>query len=164
MSLSRFDENRLRIRAHDCVDTIVYQIDYQKEIDDKTNPRCVVIPEFLGYIKKEDSRKHLFISHEEEKNNDVLKDCDKIFHAIFDSICDMDNDDDKPGNYCLRSLDKFKINSIGNDEQFDKLPIDTLCKFSCAIISNRLVIERDSKLTFESYLEECFYETVRNDS
>ena len=35
----------------------------------------------------------------------------------------MDNDDDKPGHYCLRSLDKFKINSIGNDEQFDKLPI-----------------------------------------
>ena len=26
--------------------------------------------------------------------------------------------------------------------------------------NNRLVIERDSKLTFESYLEECFYETV----
>ena len=98
-----FESSCSHIRAHDCVDTIVYHIDYQKEIDDKTNPPCVVIPEFLGYIKKEDSRKHLFISHEEEKNNDVLKDCDKIFHAIFDSICDMDNDDDKPGNYCLVS-------------------------------------------------------------
>ena len=29
----------------------------------------------------------------------------------------MDNDDDKPGNYCQGSLDKFEINSIGNDEQ-----------------------------------------------
>ena len=72
----------------------------------------------------------------------------------------MDNDDDKPDNYCQRSLDKFKINSIGSDEQFDKLPIDTLLKFSWVIISNRLVIERDSKLAFESYLEECFYETI----
>ena len=123
VSLSRFDEKRLRITAHDCVDTTVYHIDYQKEIGNKINPLCVLIPEFLGYIKKEGSRKYLFISHEEEKNNNVLKDCDKIFHAIFDSICDMDNDDDKPGNICQRSLDKFKINSIGNDEQFDKLPI-----------------------------------------
>ena len=72
----------------------------------------------------------------------------------------MGNDDDKPGNYCPRSLKKIKINSIGNDEQFDKVPIDTLLKFSWVIISNRLVIKRDSKLTFESYLEECFYETV----
>ena len=160
VSLSRFDEKRLRITAHDCVDTIVYHVDYQKEIGNKINPLCVVISEFLGYIKKEDSRKYLFISHEEEKNNDVLKDCDKIFHAIFDSIYDMDNDDDKPGSYCQRSLDKFKINSICNDEQFDKFSIDTLLKFSWVIISNRLVIERDSKLTFESYLEECFYETV----
>ena len=160
VSFSRFDEKRLRITAHDCVDTIVYHIDYQNEIGNKTNPLCVVIPEFLGYIREEDDRKYLFISHEEEKNNNVLKDCEKILHAIFDSICDMTNDDDKPGNYCLTSLDKFKINNIGNDEQFDKLPIDTLLKFSWVIISNRLVIERDSKLTFESYLEECFYETV----
>ena len=160
MSLSRFDEKRLRITAQDYVDTFVYHIDYQKEISNKINPLCVVIPEFLGYIKKEDSRKYLFISHEEEKNNNVLKDCDKIFHAIFDSIYDMGNDDDKAGNYCLTSLDKFKINSMNNDEQFDKLPIDTLLKFSWVIISNRLVIERDLKLTFESYLEECFYETV----
>ena len=29
-----------------------------------------------------------------------------------------------------------------------------LLKFSCTVISNRLVIERDSKLTFGSYLEE----------
>ena len=159
-SLSRFDEKRLRITAHDCIDTIVYHIDYQKELGNKINPLCVVIPEFLGYIKKEDDRKYLFISHEKEKNNDVLKDSEKIFHAIFDSICDMDNDDDKPGNYCPRSFKKFKINSIGNDEQFDKVPIDTLLKFSWVIISNRLVIKRDSKLTFESYLEECFYETV----
>ena len=36
-----------------------------------------------------------------------------------------------------------------------------MLKFSCAIISNRLVIERDSKLTFESYLEECFYESIK---
>ena len=72
----------------------------------------------------------------------------------------MDNDYDKAGNYCLRSLDTFKINSIGNDEQFDNFPIDTLLKFTCAVISNILVIKRDSKLTFESYLEECFYETV----
>ena len=160
VSLSRFDEKRLRITAHDCVDTIVYHIDYQKEIGNKINPLCVVIPEFLVYIKKEDSLKYLFISHKEEKNNDILKDCDKIFHAIFDSICDMDKDDDKPGNYCQRSLDKFKINSIGNNEQFDKLPIDTLLKLSWVIISNRLVIERDSKLTFDSYLEEYFYEAV----
>ena len=143
------------MRRYNC-----YHIDYQKEIGNKINPLCFVIPEFLGNIKKEDSHKYLFISHEEEKNNDALKDCDKIFHAIFDSICDMDNDDDKSGNYCQRSLDEFKINSIGNDEQFDKLPIDTLLKFSWVIISSRLVIERDSKLTFESYLEECFYETV----
>ena len=160
VSLSRFHEKRLKITAHDCVDTIVYHIDYQKEIGSKINPLCVLIPEFLGYIKKEGDRKYLFFSHEEKKNNNVLKDCDKTFHAIFDSICDMDNDDDKPGNYCLRSLDKFKVNSIGNDEQFDKLPIDILLKSSWVIISKRLVIERDSKLTYESYLEECFYETV----
>ena len=61
--LSRFDEKRLRITAHDCVDTIVYHIAYQKEIGDKINPLCVVIPEFLGYIKKEDNHKYLFISH-----------------------------------------------------------------------------------------------------
>ena len=158
--LNRFDEKRLNITVHDCVDRIAYHIDYQKEIGDIINPLCVLIPEFLVYIKKEDSRKYLFISHEEEKNNDVLKDCDKIFHEIFGSICDMDNYDDQPGNYCLRSLDEFKINSIRNDEQFDKLLIDTLLKVSCAIISNRLVIKRDSKSMFESYLEECFYETV----
>ena len=32
-----------------------------------------------------------------------------------------------------------------NDEEFDKLPIDALLKFSWVLISNRLVIERDSK-------------------
>ena len=79
---SRFDEKRLRITAHDCVDTIVYHIDYQKEIGSEINPLCVVIPEFLGYIREENDRKYLFISHEEEKNNDVLKDCEKILHAI----------------------------------------------------------------------------------
>ena len=144
VSFSRFDERRLRITAHDCVDTIVYYIDYQKEIGSKINRLCVVIPEFLGYIREEDDRKYLFISHEEENNNDILKDCEKILHAIFDSICDMNNDDDKLGNYCLRSLDKLKINSIGNDEQFDKLPIDTLLKFSWVIISNRLKIKNES--------------------
>ena len=148
-----------KITAHDCVDTIVYHTDYQKEIGNKINPLCVVIPEFLGYIKKEDSRKYLFISHEEEKNNDVLKDCDKIFQSIFDSICDMDNDDDKPGNYCQRSLDKFKRNSIGNNEQFDKLPIDTLSKFSWVIMSNRLVIER-LNLIYKS----VFMRQYKNDS
>ena len=40
------------------------------------------------------------------------------------------------------------------------LSIDTLLKFSWVIISNRLVIKRNSKLTFKSCLEECFYETV----
>ena len=31
VSLSRFDKKRLRITAHDCVDTIVYHIDYKKK-------------------------------------------------------------------------------------------------------------------------------------
>ena len=31
VSLSRFDKKRLSITAHDCVDTIVYHIDYKKK-------------------------------------------------------------------------------------------------------------------------------------
>ena len=42
--LNRFDKKRLRITAHDCVDRIVYHIDYQKEIGDKINLLCFVIP------------------------------------------------------------------------------------------------------------------------
>ena len=72
----------------------------------------------------------------------------------------MDDEDHKLSDYYIDSLDKFKINSVGNDDRFNELPIDTLLKFSYTIISSRLVIKKDSKLILESYLEECFYERI----
>ena len=37
------------------------------------------------------------------------------------------------------------------------LPLDKLLKFNAVAISYRLLIEKDSRLFLESYLDECLY-------
>ena len=51
----RYRESSKKV-VHNIYDTVYSgeDIDYQKEKGNKINPLCVVIPEFLGYIKKED--------------------------------------------------------------------------------------------------------------
>ena len=161
--LNVFDKERLKITSHDCVDRIIYHIDYQKEKSNKTNPLFILIPEFLGYIKKDRKKMvaNIYLLRTKRKKNDlILKYRDKIYCDIISSILDIDDEDHKLSDYYIDSLDRFKISSVGNDDQFNELPIDTLLKFSYTIISSRLVIKKDSKLILESYLEECFYERI----
>ena len=54
---------------------------------------------------------------------------------------------------------KIKVGSVKCDDDKDNidLPLDKLIKFNAVTISNRLLIEKDSKLFIESYLDECLY-------
>ena len=68
--LKDFDEIKLKIARHDCVDKIIYHIDCAKE-PTKINPLYLIIPEFYGHIKEHEGQKYL-ITAPMESNNEVL--------------------------------------------------------------------------------------------
>ena len=54
---------------------------------------------------------------------------------------------------------KIKVGSVKYDDDKDNidLPLDKLIKFNAVTISNRLLIEKDSRLFLEFYSEEYLY-------
>ena len=48
--------------------------------------------------------------------------------------------------------------NVEDEEDKINLPLNKLIKFNAVVISNRLIIEKDSELFLETYLEECLYD------
>ena len=49
--LKDFDETKLKIAQRDCVDRVIYHVDYAKDII-KINPLYLIIPNFMDILKK----------------------------------------------------------------------------------------------------------------
>ena len=115
----------------------------------------MLVPKLLGYVSKQNDCKCLIISDER-----VLCDYKKMLEVIASHINFVKN------SKCSLFVDKIKLNTIGEDKllRFDNLPVDELICFSNAIISCRLAVKKDDKLIFDTHLQECFYETYKNDS
>ena len=148
-----FDKTKLKIVKYDCVDRYVYHIDYVKNINN-ANPVYLIIPEFYGYIEEHEGRKYLNIALT-GMNNDVLREYEKMWDGILEQVRKI--------NDCAyiskKDYYKIKVSSAKCDNDKDNigLPLDKLIKFNVVTISNRLLIEKDNKLSIESYLEECLY-------
>ena len=56
--LKDFDETKLKIAQHDCVDRTIYDADYTKDMV-KINPLYLVITESYGYIEERKGQKYL---------------------------------------------------------------------------------------------------------
>ena len=151
--LKDFNETRLKIRRHDCVDQVVCHVDYAKE-PTKINPLYVIISEFYGHIEEDKNKKYLIIAPI-ESNNAVLLDYKKIWDAIIVNI-------NKINNSKYNFKDEYYRIRIGNIKYDDSinLILNKLIKFIAAKISCRLIIEKNNKLYLETYLEECLYDKV----
>ena len=151
--LKDFDETKLKIVKHDCVDRYVYHIDYVKNINN-VNPLYLIITEFYGYIEEHEGRKYLNIAPT-GMNNDVLSEYEKMWDGILEQVRKI--------NDCAYIFEKdyyeTKVGSVKCDDDKDNidLPLDKLIKFNAVTISNRLLMEKDNRLFLESYLEECLY-------
>ena len=152
--LKDFDKTKLKIIKHGCVDRYVYYIDYVKNINN-VNPLYQIIPEFYGYIEEHEGRKYLNIALT-GISNDVLSEYEKMWDGILEQVRKI--------NDCAYIFEKdyyeIKVGSVKCDDDKDNidLPLDKLTKFHAVTISNRLLIEKDSKLFLQSYLEECLYD------
>ena len=146
--LNDFDKTKLKIVNHDCVDRYVYHIDYVKNINN-VNPLYLIIPEFYGYIAEHKGRKYLNITLT-GINNDVLSEYEKMWDGILEQVRKI--------NDCAYIFEKdyykIKVGSV----KCEDLRLDKLIKFNAVAISNRLLIEKDSRFILESYLEECLYD------
>ena len=131
-----------------CVDRYVYHIDYAKNINN-VNPLYLIIPEFYGYIAEHKGRKYLNITLT-GINNDVLSEYERMWDGILEQVRKI--------NDCAYIFEKdyykIKVGSV----KCEDLRLDKLIKFNAVAISNRLLIEKDSRFILESYLEECLYD------
>ena len=151
--LKDFNETRLKIVRHDCVDKVIYHVDYAKG-PTKINPLYLIIPELYGYIKEHESQKYLIIVPI-ESNNEVLLDYKKIWDEIIVNINKINNSE-----YNFKEeYYRIKIGNIKHDDSIN-LILNKLIKFSAAKISCRLIIEKNNKLFLETYLEECLYDEI----
>ena len=151
--LKDFSETKLKISRHDCIDKIIYHVDYAKE-PTKINPLYLIIPESYGYIDKHGSQKYLIIAPI-ELINEVLLDYKKIWDEIIVNINKIDNSE-----YNFREeYYIIKIGNIKNDDNIN-LILNKLIKLSAAKISRRLIIEKNNSLFLETYLEECLYDEI----
>ena len=50
--LKDFDETKLKIAQNDCVDRVIYHVDYAKDII-KINPLHLIISKFYGHIEED---------------------------------------------------------------------------------------------------------------
>ena len=152
--LKDFDKTKLKIVKHDCVDRYVYHIDYVKYINN-VNPLYLTIPEFYGYIEEHEGRKYLNIALT-GMNNDVLSEYEKMWDGILEQVRKI--------NDCAyifeKDYSKIKVGSVKCDDDKNNvdLRLDKLITFNAVTISNRLLIEKDSRLFLESYLEECLHD------
>ena len=87
--LKDFSETKLKIARHDCVDKVIYHVDYAKE-PTKINPLYLIIPEFYGHIEEHEMQKYLIIAPI-ESNNEVLLDYKKIWDEITVNINKINN-------------------------------------------------------------------------
>ena len=152
--LKNFGKTKLRIAKYDCVDRYVNHIDYA-HIDYAKGtivvaPLCLLITEFYGLIEIIDGRKYLSIALITE-NEKVLTQYEKMWDGILQEISDYES-------LFKKNYHKIKLNSAKCDDDKLDLPLDKLIKFSAVTISNRLIIKKDDKLFFETYLEECLYD------
>ena len=140
--LKDFDKTKLKIVRHDCVDRYVYHIDYVKNVNN-VNPLYLIIPEFYGYIEEHEGRKFLTIALM-GINNDALSEYEKICDGILEQVNKIN------GYVYISEKDcyKIKVGSVKCDDDKDNidLPLDKLIKFNAVTISNRLLIEKDSRL------------------
>ena len=151
--LKDFNETKLKIAQHDCVDRVIYHVDYAKDIIN-INPLYLIIAEFYGHIEEDKSRKYLIIAPI-ESNNEVLLDYKKNLDEIIVNVNKINN------SKCNLKKNYYKI-KIGNVKYDDNinLILNKLIKFSAATISCRLIIEKNNELFIETYLEECLYKEV----
>ena len=151
--LKDFDETKLKITHHDCVDRVTYHVDYAKDII-KINPLYLIIPEFYGHIEEDKGQKYLIIVSI-ESNNEVLLNYIKIWDEIIVNINKINN---SKYNF-KKNYYKIKIGNVKYDDNIN-LILNKLMKFSAARLSCRLIIEKNNELFLETYLEECLYEEV----
>ena len=140
--LNDFDQTKLKIVKHNCVDRYVYHIDYIKNINN-VNPLYLIISEFYGCIEEHEGRKYLDIALT-RINNDVLSEYEKMWDGILGQVNKI--------NDCAYISEKYyykiKVDSVKCDDDKDNidLPLDKLIKFSVMTISKRLLIEKDNRL------------------
>ena len=89
MFLKDFDETKLKITQHDCVDRTIYHVGYTKDMV-KINPLYLVITECYGYIEERKGQKYLNIAPI-ESNNEVLTDYKNIWNKILENINKANN-------------------------------------------------------------------------
>ena len=109
--LKDFDERKLKIAQHDCVDRVIYHVDYAKDII-KINPLCLIIGKFYGHFEEDKGQKYLIIVPI-ESNNEVLLHYKKILDEIIVNINKINN-----SKYNFKK-NYYKI-KIGNIEYNDK--------------------------------------------
>ena len=152
--LKDFDKAKLKIAQHYCVDRIVYHIDYAKS-NSNVNPLYLINPEFYGSIEEHKDHKYLIIAPI-EINEEVLIDHKNFWNEILKKINTISSFE-----YIFKKdYHKIKVSSVKCEDEEDKinLPLNKLIKFNAVVISNRLIIEKDSELFLETYLEECLYD------
>ena len=153
MYLKDFSETKLKIARYDCVDKVIYRVDYAKE-PTKINPLYLIIPEFYGHIEEHENQKYLIIASI-ESNNEVLLDYKKTWDEITVNINKINNSE-----YNFKEeYYRIKIGDIKHDDSIN-LILNKLIKFSAAKISCRLIIEKNNSLYLETYLEECLYDEI----
>ena len=77
--LKDFDPRALKMSKHDCVDRFIYYIDYTE------NPLYLIIPEVIGYVKKDKSRRCLnFV--QTSVNDSFFKEYARVIDCILDRI------------------------------------------------------------------------------
>ena len=89
-------------------------------------------------------------------NDDTLNDYEKMWNGILKQAKKINSS----VYFSKKDYHKIKVGSVKSEDDKDNinLPLDKLIKFNAMTISNRLLIEKDNKLFFESYLEECLYD------
>ena len=60
----------------------------------------------------------------------------------------------------FKDYHKIRVGSVKFEDEKDEinLPLNKFIVFNLVTISNRLIIEKDSELFLEAYLEQCLYD------
>ena len=144
----------LKIDKKSHKDIGIYNIGYitTKKIDDckninSVNPLYLNITHANGYIEEKGVNKYL-VFDSTDKNKELLKKCNYVFHGIRNKIKKISDDE------CDYGKDYMKIKFNSDDD----LPLNKQLKFHNMTITIRSVFEEDGKLYPQVFLDDTLYE------
>ena len=152
INLKDFKLDNLSITNINCMDRLIYYIDYSK--NNNTMPLCLKMSYFYGYVEIINDRRILKIV-QINLNDNFLNDYKKVLGNIINNINEFWYNSEYvfDDNYFKIIIDVDRC----EDEKIDDLnvPIGCLLKFDMAVVSCRLAIEKDDTLNIELYLQKC---------